>query len=170
MNILPFTLPEFAIGIPIPKTTVILSAPTKNDYYRMTAARTKHRLAGEMMEKYSGTSVPLLPDMGEAFINEYLRQINEYREKNMDYLMIPETISFDTPEPDKLPVMTCAENAVYIYSGLDFIRQAELNIIEYWMILADSMKAQILRTKDGKDYLNECWHDMHRISTLECTI
>ena len=166
MNILPFTLPEFAIGIPIPKTTVILSAPTKNDYYRMTAARNKHRLAGEMMEKYSGTSVPLLPDMGEAFINEYLRQINEYREKNMDYLKIPGSSDFTVDVPDKLPVMTYGENAVYTYSGIDFIRQKDINIIEYWMILADSLKARISQTKEGREYLDECWHDMHRVNTM----
>lgn len=184
MNILPFTQPHFAVEISLPHTTVILSAPCKLDYERLTLTMDTMKkaadenakeyygmrlaaMAAETAEKYgTGGKIPLMPDMAEAFIGEYLRQIDEYREKNMDYLRIPGTDDFSVGVPDKLPVMTSAENAVYTFSGIDFIRQAELSIIEYWMILADSIKAQILRTKDGRETLNGYWHDMHHVNTM----
>jgi hypothetical protein len=166
MQILSFTLPKFMIEIPIPKTIVILSPPTKEDYYRIIVAKEKAPLAAEIMEKYADHSVPLLYGMAESFVNEYMRQINEYRESCMDYLKIPGSSDFTVDVPDKLPVMTYGENAVYTYSGIDFIRQKDINIIEYWMILADSLKARISQTKEGREYLDECWHDMHRVNTM----
>lgn len=169
MNILPFNPPKFYVEIPIPRTVIILSAPTKQDYYRMTMSDSKGLLADEIMEKYSaGGVVPLTPDMKAGFIERYIEQIDTFRKVNMDYLEIPSKTDFSgkTAKTSKLTSLTYAEHAVYKYSGLDFIKQMDLSIIEYWLIMADCIKSELLKSDDGKDYLDECYNDMHQVSTI----
>lgn len=168
MNILPFDTPTFGITIAVPQTTVAVRTPTKSDYYRMVACLDKKAMAEYILERYgTGVAVPFSMVTGAAFVADFVKALDDYREVNMDIMRIPEQIDFKSIGKEiKLPCITSGERLVYEHSGLDFIRQGELPVTEYWVLLADAMKMLIMKRTDGEEYLAECYNDMHRINTL----
>ena len=160
MNILPFRPPRFVITLMAPKTTVTLDTPSKGDFYSLLI----HTDTADIMRKYI-PSVPLSDTAAELAAEEYIAKIKQYREDNMDYLVIPSETDFGAVEkPQKLPCMTAAEHMVYEYTGLDFAQQNELPVTEYWLLLADAVKYRIMGRSGADEYLEQCYKDMHKIS------
>lgn len=160
MTILPFTPPKFAVHIPVPDITITLDTPSKGDFYALAAGAD----AAGILSKY--TDAPLTPMIAEMISEQYMSQLRKYRADNMDFLEVPAQTDFSAvgEHAEKLPCMTAAEHIVYEHTGLDFARQCELPVTEYWLLLADAVKMRILSREDGEEYLEQCWHDMHRIS------
>ncbi len=46
---------------------------------------------------------------------------------------------------------------MYEYSGIDFLGQQELNLVEYLSIARDSYISSLNKTEEGRDYLDRCW-------------
>ena len=158
--ILPFTPPVFRIEIPAPHTVITLDTPSKGDFYALLTGAD----AAAILSHY--TDVPLTPAIARAAADEYVRQLTAYREKNMDYMEIPQVTDFaDTgTSEEKLPCLTAAEHMVYEYTGMDFAAQLGIPVTEYWTLLADAVKFRIMRREDADEYLEQCWKDMHKIS------
>lgn len=167
--ILPFTIPKFKINI-LPNFTTELSTPTKSDYFRMVTSVEKLSTARYIMGRYADTEIPLTPMTAAKFIEDFVRALDELREQNMDVMKVPEQIDYETPKQLALPCLTSGERLVYEHSGIDFERQADMLITEYWILLADAMKMKILSRSDGFDYLEQCYRDMHKINTLTATV
>lgn len=161
-------VPVFDVRITVPETVLRMSAPSKADYFRMTVPADPPALAGELAEKYGQAEAPpFLQTSALLFIADYFKKINEYREKNMDIMKMPEQLNFGKENENKniaFPVCSFSEKLVFEHSGINFIEQNELPITEYWILLADAAKIRILQGKDGAEYLSQCYKDMHRIS------
>lgn len=161
MNILPFSPPRFTIEIAAPHTYITLDTPSKGDFYALVTGAD----AAEILSHY--TDAPMTATIAKQAAEEYIRQLRKFREDNMDYLEIPQTIDFaDTGEQPRLPCMTAAEHMVYEYTGLDFERQLRLPVTEYWLLLADAVKLRIMGRPDADEYFEQCYSDMHRINTI----
>ena len=102
-----------------------------------------------------------------AFLQRYLRALDDYCEKNMDYLKMPERLEFGEEEKPKLkmPISTYEESMVHDYTGLSFSEIGELDILNYRFYLIEAYKVSILKRADGTgtEYLNECYNYMHQI-------
>ena len=46
---------------------------------------------------------------------------------------------------------------MYEYSGIDFLSQKEMNLVEYLSVARDSYIASLNKTEEGRDYLERCW-------------
>ncbi len=104
-----------------------------------------------------------------VFLTAYKNAIDEYCERNKDIFEVPERVDFsEEKEKLKLPVVTSAERLVHEHSGLNFAEIKELDILDFKMLLADSVKISILSRMDGKgrEYLNECYDCMHQNSSI----
>ena len=162
MNILPFALPKFKVEIPAPKTVITLDTPSKGDFYALLCGGD----AAEILRRY--TDAPMTPVIARIAAQRYIEQVRRYREDNMDIMEIPHTTDFGAvPKEDKLPCLTLAEHMVYRYSGIDFTAQLELPVTDYWILLADAAKREIMKRSDRDEYIEECYNDMHRISTIK---
>lgn len=106
----------------------------------------------------------------ESILVQYRDAVEEYCESNMDIFNIPENLDFDTMNEEKLklPILTFGESMVREHTGFDFEKINQLDILDYRMLLADAMKLKMLRRADGKgkEYLNECYNCMHKISNM----
>lgn len=161
MNILPFRPPKFNIEIPAPHTVITLDTPSKGDFYALLGGGD----AVEILKKY--TDVPLTAIIARIAANQYIEQLQKYRDTNMDIMEIPHTTDFGAvPKEDKLPCLTLGEHMVYMYSGIDFAAQLALPVTDYWVLLADAAKREIMKRSDREKYLTDCYSDMHKISTL----
>ncbi len=163
--------PRFRIRILFPEAEIIVKTPVKMDYEQMAFSPDPVALAGYLAERYAGIKVPFTFLTGTAFIAEYLASLKSYREKHIDIMKIPEKTDFTgKSEKPPFPVITYAERLVREHSGLDFERQAELPVTEFWILLADAVKSRILERPDGIEYLQQCYNDMHRISTIKANV
>lgn len=123
----------------------------------------------DKLSAYAPDSIYLL------FCDQYKKAIDEVKEKFADYYSAPYTPydpevieSGKTKENMELPIMTFAENLVYIHTGLDFIQIDGLDYLEYCMYLSDAMKLRILNNRGyekGTAYLNECYRFSHKINS-----
>ena len=101
--ILPFSPPKFTIEIAAPHTYITLDTPSKGDFYALVTGAD----AAEILSHY--TDAPMTATIAKQAAEEYIRQLRKFREDNMDYLEIPQTIDFvDTGEQPRLPCMTAA--------------------------------------------------------------
>ena len=98
----------------------------------------------------------------------YREAVEKYCEDNIDIFGLPKSFGMDSGEECRLPVITYGERLVYEHSGLSFDKIAELDILDFRMLLADAVKYRVLNRSDGKgrEFLNECYDFMHRRSTL----
>lgn len=103
-----------------------------------------------------------------VFLSNYRNVVEEYCEKNTDIFGIPQRLDFEDREKIKLPIVTASERLVREHSGLSFSQINELDILDYRLLLADSVKLNILERADGKgrEYLNECYDCMHKNSDI----
>ncbi|QXE20001.1 hypothetical protein B5S50_14875 [Clostridium sp. 001] len=54
-------------------------------------------------------------------------------------------------------VNTIEEKVVCEYSGYTFKELEELNVFEYWLLLRDAVIYNYKQTKEGREYLENCW-------------
>lgn len=163
--------PKFKVKIIIPAAEIIMDTPTKSDYEKMLFPSDTAAFAAYLTETYAGIKVPFTFLTGTAFIAEYLAALKSYREKHIDIMKIPEKTDFTgKSEKPPFPVITYAERLVREHSGMDFEKQAELPVTEFWILLADAVKSRIMERPDGIEYLQQCYNDMHRISTIKATV
>jgi len=54
-------------------------------------------------------------------------------------------------------VNTLEEKIVREYTGFDFRELGELDVFEYWLYLRDAVVYNYSQTKEGRDYLEQCW-------------
>lgn len=172
VSISPFNKPIFHIPA-LPYGYIDVGVCSKAQWDRLKAAST----AGDTVTLAAvlsqlGVDLPgSAPDMLTESISEaYIMAVEEYCEQHKDIFGIPEKPDFENDEGEelKLPVVTFGERLVYEHSGLDFFQINSLDILDYRMLLADSVKVKCLRREDGKgkEYLNECYDFMHRISNM----
>lgn len=120
----------------------------------------------------------IVPDINEnlltvagafVFFKNYIEAVENYCEKNMDHFKAPEYFDFDEDREEiALPVISCGLHIIHEYSGLDFERINELDILDYRLLLADGIKMQILSRADGKgrETLRKCCEYMRRDSDI----
>lgn len=104
-----------------------------------------------------------------VFFRNYIEAVEKYCEENMDIFKAPEHIDFDEDREEiALPVISCPMHIIYEYSGLDFGRINELDILDYRLLLADGIKLKILSRADGRgrEILRECYECMHKNSDI----
>ena len=163
--------PKFIIELEMPKTQIIVNTPTKRDYLRLIQGLDT---AEDFIRKYGLYTElpPLTESVSEKFVSDVIQALKDYREINIDYLMIPEKTNFSGKKEDEIdfPILTHADNIVYQHSGLTFIQQLELSITEYWLLLADAVKIRLSDTEKGREYLHICYMDMDKISTIKPNI
>lgn len=163
--------PKFIIEITVPKVQILIGAPTKRDYMKMITGNTT---AEEMIKKYGiyAEMLPMTESTGEKFIDDYITALKEYREKNADLLAVPEKVNFSGKSEYDIdfPILTHADNMVYQHSGLTIMQQTDISIVEYWLLLADAVKIKLCSTEKGREYLHDCYMDMHKISTIKPNI
>lgn len=156
-----FGEPKFLIQIEAPKTNIIIGVPSKGDYLLMLQGQFS---ASEYIEKYGICKEipPLTESMAEKIIEDIRKLLKEYRDKNKDYLEVPQKADYRISQEDnEFPILTHADNLVYRHSGLTFREQLDLPITEYWLLLADAVKIRLSETESGREYLNDCYTDMH---------
>ncbi|NFF80439.1 hypothetical protein FDA09_11820 [Clostridium botulinum] len=54
-------------------------------------------------------------------------------------------------------VNTIEEKLISEYTGYNFDRINELEIFEYWLLLRDAIIYRHMQTKEGNEYLENCW-------------
>ncbi|KIL06592.1 hypothetical protein SR42_15745 [Clostridium botulinum] len=54
-------------------------------------------------------------------------------------------------------INTIEEKLISEYTRLNFIQIDELNIIEFWAYLRDSIIYKYNQTEKGQEYLEKCW-------------
>lgn len=171
ISVLQIKPPMFAIELDMPKTTLIISAPTKGDYLKMMYHAGDPEIIREILNKYTLQEMPpLILSTSEMLTNKLEKALQEYKTRNIDTMEIPDPPPFleNNKEKIKLPILSSAESLVYHHCGLDALQQLDLPITEYWILLADSVKQKILQQRsDGVEYLNHCYNNMHKISTLK---
>ena len=154
--------PKFVVEIEIPKVHIIISPPTKGDYNLMIQGAFS---ANEYIEKYGTCDElpPLTESTADKFIDDVIEVLKKYRDKNIDVLGVPKKNDYSIGEDNKseFPILTHADNLVYIHSGLNFVQQRDISIIEYWLLLADAVKLRLSETEKGREYLQDCYVDMH---------
>ena len=165
--------PKFSIELSFPDFILKLDTPTKEEYDIMAMGRYTVPFVRELIKKYSGEDIPLIPHTASAFVAEYLSKLDEYKNDNMDYFAVPEKMIFGKKEQDEadekkcpFPILFYGESLVYSYSGYTFEEQKSLKIIEYWALLADAAKVQMMNGMDGAKHLKRCYNDMHKISNI----
>lgn len=169
MNITQIEPPVFVISTQVPKAEVAIGTPNKADYYKLIS----HSKCLGIIEKYALTELPPLTETtSDIFVKIWLEKMSEYRQNNMDFMCVPEKTDFSYSKKDKdaFPVITIAEHVVYEHTGLNFADQLELPITEYWLLLADALKMKMSETEKGREYLRECYNDMHEIRTLGANV
>ena len=166
-SVLNLPVPVFDVRITLPKMTVRLSAPSKADYQRMLIPADAVSLAGELIEKYGTVSAPPFTRTAALlFIADYVTDLKEYFDKNMDIMKVPSTIDFggSKKKTPAFPIYTYNERLVYEHTGLDFSEQNDIPVTEFMILLADAAKIRMLERSDGEEHLEQCYKDMHRIS------
>lgn len=46
---------------------------------------------------------------------------------------------------------------VYDYTGVDFLKQEEMKLLDFYKLLRDAFIYRYQQTKEGMEYLDECW-------------
>ena len=54
-------------------------------------------------------------------------------------------------------INTIEEKLISKYTGLNFLQIEELDIIQYWCFLRDSIIYGYSQTEKGQEYLEKCW-------------
>lgn len=54
-------------------------------------------------------------------------------------------------------VNTLEEKIIREYTGFAFRDLEELDVFEYWLYLRDAIVYNYSQTKEGRDYLDQCW-------------
>lgn len=166
--------PKFVMKLSLPAVTLALDTPTKEDFDIMAAGRYTVPFVNEIIKKYSGQDIPLTQHTAAEFVSGFLDRLSKYKADNMDYLEVPEKMIFGKKEQDEadekkcpFPILFYGENLVYGYSGYNFEEQKKLKIIEYWALLADAAKVQMMNGMDGAKHLKRCYNDMHKIDSFK---
>ena len=154
--------PRFVIEIKVPKVDIIIDAPTKGDYNMMIQGTFT---AQEYIKKYGicEEMPPLAESTADKFIEDVITALKEYREQYRDILGVPKKNDYSVGNEDEqeFPILTHADSLVYHHSGIDMIQQRELPVIEYWLLLADAIKIRLSESEKGREYLQDCYIDMH---------
>lgn len=169
-RLFPFKKPVFTLSCP-PFGEVRARACRKIIFdeivYFLSGGGTDH---GRLIKEIAVDKLPDNISLATAavFLNAYRNAVEEYCEENIDIFGIPRKLDFEEHEKIKLPVITASERLVHEHSGLDLFRINELDILDYRLLLADSVKLNILERADGKgkEYLNECYDCMHKNSDI----
>ncbi|MCM1525561.1 MAG: hypothetical protein NC120_14035 [Ruminococcus sp.] len=166
----PFEKPVFKISVPpLGVKSVPICSKGIWDRLLMSAVSDSEKDIRKSAEALSDFPENVPVSLLKKFICDYRESVEAYCEMNKDIFMIPEKPDFENDdEKIRLPVITFCENIVAEYTGFDFDRINELDILDYRMLLADACKLKILRRADGegKKYLNECYDYMHRNSNI----
>lgn len=129
----------------------------------------------QCVEAIKRIGVTDIPDSAPAFIikrvlSNYKAFILKFCEDYLDIFEVPDKPDFDGEFAEKLKttIFTFEQNYIHNHTGLNFLQIQQLNILEYKMLLADAVKLKILSRADGKgkEYLNECYNAMHKISNM----
>lgn len=63
----------------------------------------------------------------------------------------------DDSEQGHYEINTIEEKIISKYTGYNFDRINELDVIEYWLYLRDAAIYNLSQTNEGKEYLEKCW-------------
>lgn len=167
----PFEKPVFKIDVPpLGVKSVPICSKGIWDQLVLSAESDSERDIRRSAEALSDFPDHVPVSVLKKFICNYKEIVEKYCDIYKDIFMIPEKPDFESDDNEKirLPVITFGESVVAEYTGFDFDRINELDILDYRMLLADACKLKILRRADGegKKYLNECYDYMHQNSNI----
>jgi len=76
--------------------------------------------------------------------------------KNFKKLIIPYYPS-DEENKGHYEVNTLEEKIVCKYTGFNFNNLEKLDVFQFWLYLRDAVIYNYMQTKEGIDYLDNCW-------------
>ncbi len=166
MDITASAKPVFKINVPL-AGIISCRACTVGTYRRLCAGTFSSE---DIKDIIIGEIPAFLQSTLAAFAKCYISETEKYFDENCDTLRVPDS-GERSEKISKLNVSTFYDHCVYDYSGIDFERINDMNIIDYQLLLADSIKLMILQNRQNPvDYLNGCWcymHDKASISDIE---
>ena len=158
MDITAFAKPIFRIDVPA-AGVISCRTCTVITYRRLKCGTFT---AEDITDIIIGDLPPFLRSTLTIFIQKYIAELDKYRKDNCDILQVPD----DGSEPEKK-----CRLGVKDYSGFNFAEINDLDIIDYWLLLADSVKLMALQNKkEPEEYLNGCWCYMHDKATPDGAI
>lgn len=155
MRLLPITLPQFKIEVPL-IGTFLFSVCTVGEYKQLKMQDSVRQI----FEKLASTeNLPdsMLHSSIEIWRIKYIEAVESYIESQKDCLCVPTDGSVGE-EKCMFPVLTMEEKMFCDYTGLNFLQMNEINYIDYRLIVADAAKLNVIKNKtDGIKYLNSCY-------------
>lgn len=150
---------DFCIRLPV-SGVINSTICTKADWEKICRENISTESADSFIRKYAAVKIK---DFERAqYIRAYIKALKDLKHEYMDLLEIPQNIP-DGKKPCKLRCYSAAEHLVYAHTGVDFIRQGDVDIVTWWQWAADAYKYNILANlgDKGEEELNECWYFMH---------
>lgn len=141
---------------------VMFGVCTKGDMDRMTDRAFLN--CTDILGKYCTDPEPweqCPPFERERLTVRYGQAIADIIEEKKTILKIPYSLKMhngDMPE-NIWPSNTTAEKLVFDYTGIDFLRQKDMNFLEWRQLLADGIKYNLSNTADGVEVLNSAYDE-----------
>lgn len=162
--------PVFTIDIPT-VGAVMCRTCSYRDYEALRLCSEQH--LGDIIRRICIDDTPeMLISVQKIFAKKYLDALHEYKTNNKNVLEIP--YDGTPPKPEeicRLDPVTQYDKLVSDYTGLNFLRIGGLNIIDYWLMLADAYKLMVLRNKlEPVKYLNGCYCYMNDLFSPDTPI
>lgn len=97
----------------------------------------------------------------ERLTVRYGQAIADIIEKKAKILKVPYSMKMHDPDmPENIwPSNTASEKLVYDYTGIDFLRQKEMNYLEWRQYMCDAVKYNLSNTPDGVEMLNSAYDE-----------
>ena len=156
---------DFYVSLPV-SGVIGCTVCTKADWEKICRENISSEWQERFIRKYAAAEIK---DFERSqYIRAYIKALKDIKHEFMDLLEIPQNIP-DGKKPCKLRCCTSAEHLVYTHTGVDFIRQGDVDIVTWWQWVADAYKYNILANlgDKGEEELNECWYFMHDEPDIE---
>lgn len=138
---------------------------TKKDYECMSARKFSgccSVLSGYCSDPEEWERIPRFEK--ERVLGQYGKAIADIIEDDdlRKILKVPYSMKMHNPDiPDNLlPSRSVGEKLVYDYTGIDFLRQENMNYLQWLQLCADSAKYNLSGTAEGVEMLNSAYDEM----------
>ena len=156
---------DWNISIPIGTIggLMMFGVCSKADFEFMDARKFKG--CGATLGKYCAEPERFgaLPEFERERIGgKYAETIGEIIEELGKVLRVPESVLMHDPDmpENKLPCRSVGEKLVYEHTGIDFLRQKDMNYLEWLQYCADAAKYNLSGSAEGVIMLNSAYDEM----------
>lgn len=143
------------------KKIINLPPPSVDMYYKIYyPVNTKDQMTGILdwlgSGKIENRAYIQAEDIEHAkqFLSEWLKDMR----KEEPYA--PPTVVTDTPESGPYKTTFHEMKLVYEYTGIDFGRLRELDILTFWRYFRDAVIYRAIQSESGKEYLNKAYNSV----------